>query len=191
VSVFKLVTQKSFTYRGAAEEYANIYHFSGTQPADQASWQSFADAVKDLERPILPATVTFTTWLGYNDGSETADFTGAHTGTLTGTFSMTGLIQCPGDDALWVRWATGDRSSQGKPIFLRKYFHPAVTSSTGGDTTAATWRTAAATYGAALTAGGLAGTAKICRPNGHLGSTVLACTNVTTRTLKRRGRRPS
>lgn len=191
MSVCKLVTQKSFTYRGAAEEYANIYHLSGTQPADQAAWQSLADAVKDLERPILPGTVTFTTWLGYNDGSDTADYTGAHTGTLTGSWTVGTSIPAPGDCAVWVRWSTGDRSSQGKPIFLRKYFHPAYIAAAGGDTAPATWRTAAATYGAAMTAGGLAGTLKICRPNGHLGVTALACTNVTTRTLKRRGRRPS
>lgn len=189
--MFKLVTQKSFTYRAVPEEYANVYHFSGTQPADQASWQSFADAVKDLERPILPASVTFTTWLGYNDGSEVADYTGSHSGTLTGSLTTTGAILCPGDCALWVRWATPDRSSQGKPIFLRKYFHPALTSSSGGDTAWATWRTAAATYGAAMIAGGLSGTAKLCRPNGTIGTSALACSSVTTRTLKRRGRRPS
>ena len=185
------MTQKSFAYRGVQEEYANIYHLSGTQPADQAAWQSLADAVKDLERPILSPVVTFTSWLGYNDGSDTADYTGLHTGTLTGSYSMTSQIQCPGDDAMWVRWATGDRSSSGKPIFLRKYFHPAVTLAAGGDSISSTWRTAAATYGAAMTAGGLAGTLKICRPNGHLGTTVLAASFVTTRTLKRRGRRPS
>jgi hypothetical protein len=191
VSVFKLVVQKSFTYRGAAEEYANIYHFSGTQPADQAAWQSFADAVKELERPIFTSLVTHTTWLGYNDGSETADYTGAHTGTLTGSGTFAGSAPAPGDVASWVRWSTGDRSSQGKPIFLRKYFHPAYISTAGGDAVVSSWRTAAATYAAAMTAGGLAGTAKICRPNGHVGVTGLACTNATTRTLKRRGRRPS
>lgn len=191
MSVFKLVVQKSFTYRSIAEEYANIYHFSGTQPADQASWQSFADAVKDLERPIFTSGVTWTSWLGYNDGSTTADYTGLHTGTLTGSGSFASTIMAPGDCASWVRWATGDRSEQGKPIFLRKYFHPAYLTASGGDTLHASWRTAAATYGAAMTAGGLAGTAKICRTNGHLGTTVLAASNATTRTLKRRGRRPS
>lgn len=191
MAVVVLITQKSFSYRGAAEEYANVYHLSGTQPADQAAWQTLADAVKDLERPILPSSATWTTWLGYNEGSENADFTGAHTGTLTGSLVTTSLAPAPGDCAVWERWSTGDRSSTGKPIFLRKYFHPAYISTAGGDAVGTAQRTGLGSFGSGMVAGTLPGSMKVCRPNGHVGVTPLAATNVTTRTLKRRGRRPS
>lgn len=190
MSVVQLVTIKRFTYRGVTEDWSNRYHLSGTQPADAAAWAAVAVQMKDLEKAILPSTVQIVHWYAYNSGAVTASASGDLLSSIAGTFSTTGGVVLSGDTANWVRWATGDMNSKGKPIYLRKYFHPGIGTTSDPDTTLASWRTAAATFGAALTNGtSLNGALKICRPSGTIGSTVLACTTTTTRTLKRRGKR--
>lgn len=197
MAIVQAVINKRFAYRGSQETYSCVYHLSGTQPADTSAWNAVLDALKNAELGVTNAACTWTDGYGYNAGhwEDKPQQTDAHqiwSTSNTGTLATTGGVICPGDDAVWVRWATGDLNSKGKPIYLRKYFHPAWAGSTGGDVVLPAQVTALGVYAAKLTDGtSIPGGLKVCRPNGDLGSTALASAYITTRTLKRRGRRPN
>lgn len=198
-----LVIIKRFPYRGNAnEEYSNKYLLTGTTPANSSAWRTLFDAIVAEEKKLYPSVVTVIGGYGYDSPADTAhavwsvDLTVSPNSPVAGTYTGGG-IRAPGDSAAWVRWGLDRLSSPGgKRIYLRKYFHPAMidtvqNSGNGGDAIMAAWVTAAAAFGAFMdgTAGALGrvvtdklGTATI----GHAVSPF-----VTTRTLKRRGKRPN
>lgn len=186
-----IVIEKTFTYRGVAEAWSNVYHFSGTTPANAAAWKTLADAIWGEERKCLNTTVSINRVFGYEAGNVVAVFSVNYfdpPNTVT-----TGLItpgtQSPGDVATWVRWSTDQRNSKGKPIFLRKYFHGINLSAVDG--ISPSQRTALLAYGAKMIDGTLPGGFKVCGPQGAVAGTVKVPSFVTTRSLKRRGKDPS
>jgi hypothetical protein len=195
VAVFQLVVTKRFTYRGQPEEFSSVYHFNGTDPADQAAWDTWANKIRDVEKPIYPAGVTFVDWYGYNEGSweskpTSFDFRGTYAAGTVGTLVTTGYQAAPGDSAATIRFGTGQFTTRGKPIYLRKYIHPAYMDTGTSDLLATPQKTALDTYGTAMISGsGLVGTARLCRKTGTLAIDRTTSLYVTTRTLKRRGKR--
>lgn len=186
-----IVILKTFGYRGVPEEWGNVYHFSGTTPGTSAEWKTLADAIWAEERKFLPADVKINRALGYAAGNEISVFQVNYfdpPNTITGGLLSTGT-QPPGDAAVWIRWATGERNIKGRPIYLRKYFHGV--NITPPDTVLPTARTAMLAYGAKMTDGTLPGGFRVCGPQGAVAGTVKVPTSVTTRTLKRRGKDPS
>lgn len=185
---------KEFTYRGDAhEEWGNTYHVHDT-PADPATWRTIVDALIALEREVYTDVVTILRAICYEDTEadsvytyHLADFAGTVPGALVvgdGGHTMSG------DDALWVGWDTGKRNSKSKPIWLRKYFHDAHVAASQIDQTDPDQLAALGTFAtAAVTpAGDWPG---LTDPEGDAptgGSRTSSF--VTTRTLKRRGRRP-
>lgn len=186
----KLTVVKSFTYRTATEEYSNTYHLSGANPADPAAWQALFDAVVLVEKPCLPSSVHIVGGIGYAVDSNVATWSVTLGTPVAGTLTSTGGQWAPGDSAVWVRWDTGSRTSKGKPIFLRKYFHPGVGTTADLDVILPAQKTALTALGAAMYNGTSLPTArKIVGPAGDDVIAHLACSYLTTRTLKRRGRR--
>jgi hypothetical protein len=196
VALFKLTTIKSFAYRGTTEEWSNSYVFSGPNPADQAAWTAWGEKLKDLEKLIVPNLVKFERWYGYDEGSwetkpQHVDYQGTYAASTFGSASMTGAQLLPGDTAFWIRWDTGQYTSRGKRIYLRKYFHGALAdSATTSDNLLPSQKTAATAFGAKLYDGAsLIGTARLARETGTLPVAHLVGPYITTRTLKRRGKR--
>jgi hypothetical protein len=185
-----ITINKQFTYRGVKEVYSNTYHFSGTTPSGDADWLALALAIWAAEAPMLPNDQQFTGYLGYAAGNEHAvsikDYVADGTSMPSGTNTVGSSV--PGDAAVWVRWRTSERTSKGKPIYLRKYFHHVAGS---GDDPAPQFKSAAATYAGKMTDGSLPGGAKVCGPQGAVAGTAKVSPFFTTRTLKRRGKRPS
>lgn len=192
-----VVLIKTFSYRGNPEEWSNAYHFQGDAPANNADWRSLVDDLITIEKPVYPATVSVVRAICYEDLSPhhdavytyiLADFDGNVPGTLT--FGGGGT-ECPGDDAVFAGWKTDRVSSRGKPVWLRKYFHPAILLNTTTDQIYDGQGEALDTYGPAIVASsgdwpGLAG------PDGDAPTDVFRrSTFITTRSLKRRGKRPS
>lgn len=184
---------KEFQYRDKPEKWSNTYHFSGTTPSSVAEWQTLGEAIWSAEKTMFKSAVKLVGLYGYEAGNELSvaqiDYSVPPLAPIPGTSSVS-ASPAPGDVAFWVRWRTPDRNSRGKWIYLRKYFHGVLTEP-GLDTVAAPVRTAAAAYAAKMIDGTLPGGAKICGPQGAVASAPLVSTYATTRTLKRRGKRPS
>jgi hypothetical protein len=189
-----LTVIKSFTYRGLPEQFSNTYHFSGTTPADGNEWSTLLDAIIVAEKPTVPAGVSFVGGYGYEAGNEVAVFVWNYAdegyAVPTGTFAPGALDAVPGDVAAWIRWRTPDFSTTGKRIYLRKYMHGVYRDAASPDNLAATQKAAMETFGAKLIDGTLPETFRVCGPQGAVASLPKVSTYLTTRTLKRRGKRP-
>lgn len=187
-----ITINKVMPYRGKQEVWSNKYHFSGTTPTSQSNWEALATAIFNLEKTFLQGSVRYAGFLGYEAGNDHAiaqrDYY-AEGGTLvtgsTGTAS--GADMPPGDAAVWVRWRTPGKTSKGKTIYLRKYFHGVRHNA---DSLQLDDRYALEAYGAAMIAGSLPGGVKVCGPQGAVASVPVVSPFITTHTLKRRGRRP-
>jgi hypothetical protein len=195
-AVAGLTIVKKFTYRGDAnEEYSNSYHLDGSVPANSTDWKALADAMIASEKTCYPAAVSVVRAYGYDSDDPTAhsvwsyDYalgTGAVAGTYGGAF-----VEVPGDVAYFAKWKTSRNNTKGKPIYLRKYFHGGGASSGNHDQVATTLVTAVAAHATKLWNGTFIDGRKI-RSQSHAETiTASGCgPYLTTRTLKRRGKRP-
>lgn len=184
---------KRFQYRGADEEFSNKYHFSGTVPTSSAEWKTLADAIIAAEKLATSSLVKFTRAYGYVAGSNLSvaqiDYK-ALGAEVTGQYAPIGNTQqVAGDIAAVIRWLTPGVTSRGKKIYLRKYMH-GIYSDLDADKLAADQRTKLATFAAKMIDGTLPGSATYCGPQGATASMPEVAQYLTTRTLKRRGKRP-
>lgn len=192
---------KRIPYRGDPnEEYSNSYYFTGSTPGDAAAWRSLFDNLVTQEKTLYPAAVSVVRGYGYDSDAADAhavwsvDLTVSPDSPVPGTLGVGSSYTMPMDDAFWVRWKTSRTTSKGKPIYLRKYFHPAQRSTTApnADTLDTTQRTAALAFGLKMRDGTF-GTGRTLVAPGHSSDVLTshaASVYITTRTLKRRGKRP-
>lgn len=193
-----LTTIKRFPYRGdTTEEFSNHYHLTGSDPSDSAAWRTLFDAFIAQEKTFLTSAADIIGGYGYVSDSPTAhsvwsvDLRIAPNSPVTGTLSPTsGAHRVPGDCAIWLRWGLDRLNSKGKRVYLRKYYHDVAVASGGIDAVDANQLSALLAFGATLQTGGILGhTIRDTAGAAVLGHA--ASTYVTTRTLKRRGKRPT
>jgi hypothetical protein len=190
-----LTVEKSFPYRGAREHWSNAYHLDQI-PASSAIWDGLVSAISNLEPPMFPASVQFERVTGHLPGTPPVlvyeyDFPPAGEGGPTGSFTPIATEhECPGDDAVWVRYGTTQKTVRGKPIFLRNYYHAVFYDATP-DTFSARQKVAFDALGAAWVTGiNVQGTTfRRAGPRGAVAQNHATDQFITTRTLKRRGRR--
>lgn len=201
-----MTIRKRFSYRGdATEEYSNTYWLSGTVPADSTGWRTLFDALVTAEKVCYPSNVAVIGGYGYdnNDGHKSGDDPPASPAVwsvdlrvspetvVAGTLSPGGTwAQAPGDAAVWLRIKT-DRMARGKPVYLRKYFHPAIVNTAASpDTINAAQATNLTAFATALKTG-IGASSRTLQAAGHADAllAVGASAFVTTRTLKRRSKR--
>lgn len=187
-----------FTYRGdSSEEFSNTYHFKDDPPADDAAWATAFASMLSLCRPIVPSTVTWERAYGYDSDDIHAhavadiDWSSGSPPNY-GTFSPgSGDIGMAGDQAALVEFRTDRKNSRGKWIYLRKYCHKGFVNGTTPDDISTDYATALTTYANAIGGpttplfGGLRS-----RTHSDGITDVIVAPYVTTRTLKRRGKRP-
>jgi hypothetical protein len=185
---------KTFTYRGLPEDWANTYAMT-TAPTTPALWRTAIDGLIAQEKTLYSNRVTIYKAYCYADLAAAVTYVydlALFAGVVPGTFSGSAGAATPGDVAGWVRWDTGRRSSRGKPVYLRKYFHDVeVNGAPNQDQVTSTQLTAYNAFGTALLSalgGGfaLADPHTGALPPGPRASSSFA----TTRTLERRGKRP-
>lgn len=188
---------KKMAYRDSSdEEWANVYHVTGSNPADGTAWQDIIDDIINTEKACYPSAVKIVRAYGYNSGSDVANYVknySADGAEISGTYTyVLGDEEVPwaGDQAAWIRGRVGT-SSTGKPVYVRKYFHGGTSPVGAPNEVATDLRTAYLAHAASLASAGLGGTRTWCSPGGAVVSSGGASTYVTTRTLKRRGKRPS
>jgi len=198
-SVVGMTLVKRFTYRGdTTEEFSNTYHLSGAIPADTAAWDALRDALVTQEKTCYTNQTSVVRIYGYDSDADDAtavyvyDYLAGGGSGVSGTCAPSTLIRAPGDCAVWVRWKTSRVNANGKAIYLRKYFHDALKSSDSvADLISGTQETALQNFGVKMRDGSFL-SARTIRSRLHsetlLGSS--ASHYITTRTLKRRGKRP-
>lgn len=204
VTVCRVTVVKSFTYRTEAEEFSNQYAFKGAPPSegDDASWLVLFNDVIAKERPVFTSRTTFVRAYGYNSSDPKAHHVAQHDFTVPGP-PPAGTRQplgnpMAGDQAACVEWLMDRLSAKGKPVYLRKYFHDGELNPSNPDgispELSTILTTFAGTTGIQAVHGGLrtgldnikAGTEA---PNDSVKAAYVIGWS-TTRTLKRRGKRP-
>ena len=191
-----LTIVKRFSYRGdASEEWSNKYLLTGSTPADSAAWRALFDALVLEEKKLYRVQTSVVAGYGYNSAAEDAhavwnvDLDIAPNTPVPGTMAVAG-DRFSGDQACWVRWGLDRMNSKGKRVYLRKYFHDGTRDSVNIDNPAPGYVTALAAFGTKLRDGSFVGGRVI---TDHLGTAVVGSgvsSYMTTRTLKRRGKRP-
>lgn len=190
-----LTIEKSTLYRATREHWNNAYHLS-LVPTDGAAWNALATAVVALEQPMLSASTQFEKIYGHTPGTPPVlvyeyDYPPTGEGGVAGTFVPSNLeYPCPGDVAFWVRYGTTQKTSLGKPIYLRNYYHDAHTGLTP-DTLAVNQASRLTTLATAWVNGISAAGVTYVRagPRGAIAQNHQNGQFLTTRTLKRRGKR--
>lgn len=187
---------QSFQYRGNDEEWSQQYHFTGSAPSDHAGWVDLVNALQVILKDTLTDRVHFQRAYCYtdtdNDSVTTVEAAELVTGT-TGTFSSSGVPVAPGDAASWMRWKTSRTNTHGHAVYLRKYFHSVILSGETDDTqdSIASSLISQMTTSAGYIQDGLGDWPGLAGPAGDETFLSLGVSSfVTTRTLKRRGRRP-
>jgi hypothetical protein len=190
-----VVLYKTFSYRGAPEEWGNTYHFVGDAPSNPADWRALVDALIALEKLCLVNTVTIERAICYEDTDHSSVYSynlASFGGTVPGYYNPSSLggIAQEGGTSYMARWNTGRVSTKGKPIYLRKYWHPAVAASGSPDTVAAALVSQVGGFASDVMSAsgawpGLAG------PDGVAPTGYLAETYTNYRTLRKGRRRPT
>ena len=190
-----VVLYKTFTWRGEVEEWGNTYHFVGDPPSDAAGWRALVDALITLEKVVLDESVTIDRAICYENTDDSSVYSydlSAFGGVVPGTYDTVanGAIRQEGGTSYMARWDTGRRSTKGKAIYLRKYWHPALTADGAQDALITSMHTKVATFANSVLSSsgawpGLAGPDGVA-PVGHL-----ALTYVNYRDLRKGRRRPT
>lgn len=187
---------KKFTYRGdALEEFSNQYFLTQAPPSTPATWHSLVDALVVEEKKVFPSTVIYQRAYAYNSDAPDATTVDVYDlgGSITGTCTVgTNDRQMPGDVAVVGAWKTSRLSSTGKAIWLRKYFHGALQENTNPDFVTNEQYAAVGAFCTKLRDGSfISGRTIRSRTNDETIVSSKCIGYLTTRTLKRRGRRPS
>lgn len=187
---------KRFLYRGdATEEWSNKYHFTGPIPANNTAWKALVDALIAQEKTVYMSLSSVIRAYGYSDDSVSPnavwsfDYLAAGA-TVAGTNTSPGNAMA-GDQAFVVWWKTDRLNSKGRAVYLRKYFHSGVVNAVTPDSLAAGMAAPLDAFATKLRDGTFLD-GRTIRARSHA-DTILSSGHdafVTTRTLKRRGKRP-
>lgn len=190
-----LTFEQSFTYRGAREHWQNAYHLDQV-PADTTAWDGLASQVAAFVQAMLPSNAQLEHYYGHNPGTPPVlvwekDIPPTGEGGVAGTFTPIATEhQAPGDDAVFIRYGTTQKSTRGKPIYLWNYYHAVFYDATP-DTFSARQKTAFDALGAKWISGFNQGgtTFRRAGPRGAVAQNFVTSPWITTRTLKARGKR--
>lgn len=172
-------------------KFSNRYAIGVNEPADDAHWTTFADAVVAAERHIYRSFANggarIVEAIGYAHTSDVPVFSKVYAS--DGDLVATAMQSVPGDCAALVKYTTPDRSTKNHPVYCFNYYHGIGASDSGSvrDLLAAGQAAALLTYGQLWLAGisDGAGVFKRSRPTGDLCTGVVVNPNITHRDLAR------
>lgn len=189
-----VILVKKFTYRDEPEEWSNKYHFTGFTPNSDADWIATINLFLNNEKTVCNTGTTFVRAYGYNAGSDHANYVKDFTvpgPPASGTYTpAAGEHPMAGDQAAVVRWTTPDYNKRGKRIYCWKYLHGGGVLNSDVDELAGQYQANLLAYANKLIDGTLGSGIRYCGPQQAGLSTPYISKYVTTRTLKRRGKRP-
>jgi hypothetical protein len=184
---------KRFLYRGNIEEWSNSYHFSGGAPIDNPGWLALGTAIWNQEKRAIATSCKVVQYYGYLPGQVASvaqiDRRLEPEADRAGGLAVSGSEALAGDQVVMVRALVGN-SVKGKKVYIRKYYHASAQSTVELDKVSGVLADTLTNIGLKLTDGTLPGGVKWCGPNGAVATQPQGSPWVTTRTLKRRSKRP-
>lgn len=192
-----LVITKEFTYRGdTTETWSNKYWLTGAPPGDVATWKALADLLIGHEVSCYSSSSRVVAAYGYSSNDPHAqsawsyDYAAAGA-TVPGTLIATvNAAHFAGDQAGIVEWKTSRKNTRGKWVYLRKYFHDGFVNPASRDDLDVDTLDAYDAFGHLLVSGQLDNRTIRSQKQDESIQVVVTPHYVTTRTLKRRGKRP-
>lgn len=122
---FAVSITKSVSFRGAAEEFSNVYHYDIDAPfTTEQGWRDLVDAIVALEKPVHSTLVTYKSarvWGPTNQGPNAS--TTRLIADLTGTGSNNGGGVIWPELCVVGQFFVGRASGTQRKRFLRKYYH--------------------------------------------------------------------
>jgi hypothetical protein len=123
VAPFGIAVTKSVTWRGAMEEFANVWHYDYVGGA-LANHEAVADRIVSKEKDIFGSNITFRSvrvW-GPTNGNAAENITHLIKD-ISGVGLVTGGGTIPFELAVVGSWYLGRNPATGRKRFLRKYLH--------------------------------------------------------------------
>jgi hypothetical protein len=193
-----LTLTKSMAYRNnPSERWSNTYAFTGSTPASPAAWKTLLDAVVAEERKVYISAISIVSAYGYNKipvkgdhAVYTFDYTVTPNTPVLGSLPQVSVGVPAGDQAAWVRWGLDRFNTHGKRVYLRKYFHGGTTVTNNAELLSAVYSAALVAFGNKMRDGTLADARSLCDKDSLVPFASGVSPYMTTRTLKRRGKRP-
>lgn len=112
---------KKVTFRGAEQEFSNVYHYS-LPTATAIPAQGLVDAIVPVERDFHSTDVTFVRFSVWRSDAGPANNEMVLEGSLSGTGLAGTNTSMDRERAVLIQFPAGF-SSTGKPVFLRKWYH--------------------------------------------------------------------
>lgn len=189
---------KMFSYRGdATEEWSNTYWFGNAAPTSDAEWLAMWQGLWSEEAQVIPSNSKLVQVYGYNDRTYKSHAVYDHPvspGEAGVLIPPVAGVDFAGDQAACVQWKTNRKNSRGKWIYLRKYLHDGFVEAASPDFLEPSYHTKLLTYADAIRTywGGIQPGPSKDDPTPPLIPFPTSVVNpwVTTRSLKRRGKRP-
>jgi hypothetical protein len=120
---------KSFSFRGAAQEFSNTYYYQTSGVVNASIADALIDNLAAKEKLIHGTGVSFVRGKCWTAGGTKAENNMLAQKPLTGTGSANLSVTSPIDRerAFLVRFRAGN-DSKGRPVYLRKWWHLDVSS---------------------------------------------------------------
>lgn len=116
-----IAVTKRVSFRGANQEFSNVYHYNdplNTGPP----YAALVSEVVGVERNLHSTDVTFVRAKAWTAGGTPSQNQMQYEVDLTGTGNQVTSTTMDRERAVLVRWPAGF-DSRGKPVYLRKWFH--------------------------------------------------------------------
>jgi hypothetical protein len=194
-AVCGLVITKSMPYRSTPEEWSSKYWLTGAPPSSPTAWRTLFDEVATHESSLYRSDCEVVSGIGYADNDVHAQsvFTvdlRIEGQPIPGLLPVVPTAAMAGDQAGMLEWRTARKNSRGKWVYLRKFMHRGGIDPNDPDYTDAATQAAYLAWGTALKDGGWNGARRIrSQFFDEVVTDVIASPFVTTRTLKRRGKK--
>jgi hypothetical protein len=183
---------QSMEYRNEAEEWSNSYSFKGPAPTNDADWLALANAFITQLRNCFSARTTFVRAYGYAPNAVGANFVHdfASPGPPpAGTMVTTSKFGAPGDVAATGRLSSDKFNPSGKRVYGRSYWHDVYANSSDADRLDSEQQSLLTTFLTQYTQGLIYPGTDSCLPDLSDTHSPHVDQWLTTRTLKRRGKR--
>lgn len=118
---FGVSITKKVTFRGAEQEFTNVYHYNGNA-LSVADATTLAGNIKTLEVPFHSTDVTFVRYKVWSSGGGQAANQMIAAGSLSGTGNQSVNTNIDRERAVLIMFAAGF-DVRGHPVKLRKWFH--------------------------------------------------------------------